>query len=372
MLLLKLPGRVDNNKKGLRTSCWRSLAPLNCLFCRLPILLTLLLYAFAQTGCSRPPASQQAQTSKPAQGPIEIFVSPDGKWVAEHRLNEGHSLLRQVSGGADTPLPDHLRFNLPAVASPWSLDSRYLLLSDRQNTDAATFVLWEVGTGTQMRLSMRGAADGAAALLSPDNRYVAAGFLPSSMANDRDDLMLWDTQKTQMPQYQVLSFSGSVYALVWIASDQLLVFTGRSQNNKRIREIFQVAAPSGKQNRIASFDNGESMLPAPYADSAKQILMIVGSKKQYRCTRLNPVSGQMTEIASLPKDTQMVKLLWSSPDRIYLWRLSDQNQAETQVYNPRKGALSPPQRADAWLQPTADSTGHLWGLKDGILSRTMP
>jgi hypothetical protein len=341
-----------------------------------PLLYVLLLLSSLTASCARqdPPAQvtpRPTTVNTPSFG--VVYISPDAKWVATHAADGTGVQAVRVSDLATESLPSHLRQTRPSVLTPWSIDSRLLLTTNRGNEHTAELVVWNRDTRKYTTLTLPGILDGAAAAFSPSGRYVACGYQPSTTTDEPDVVLVWDTHASGTAQHRIVSVSGSVSQLCWLSEERLLALSygpsGGLPGPKRKANLVNVR--TGGVEASWPMADQLSVSLAPYLSSQGRLVVYRQSQKVTEIVQLDPTTGAVKTAAETGKRHMTSTLVWASPIVHYVWSRPTPS-VTIQEFDSRSGKVRPEISDGRPIQPTADSTGRLWGVKNKKLISWRP
>jgi hypothetical protein len=240
---------------------------------------------------------------------------------------------------------------------------------------------------------------GPRACLSPDDRFVAMGHIYPGDATSCS-IGVWTPKAplaSKLPKFYRLafrfyrlSFRLDPQQIGWAGNRTLLVLTGGYDlgaepvlyRGEGYREELYLADVVSLQSRpIPLPPEWRVHDMSPYPDCTKGVALLVSTESRVALVRLNPATGTFAEVAEMPGgnvrnargfDEPRWFLLWSNPDRLYIWRYDQGQDKIVMTYRPSRGSVTPPRPVALAGYLCADASGRIWGFKDGKIASVPP
>lgn len=355
-----------------------------------------LIVVYLMAGLLLPSTLGQAQRAcSPSQGkgwnlPF-MAISPTGQWAALEDAQTGQVSIRRLPSGRERRLGRHL--DMWPVRTPWSRQGDRLLLA---YANGRSLVQMNLTTKRVIKLEPGGWLVGAFACVSPDGRFVAFGhcYGVDAATSIWSTIGVWNragpyTPKPPLlptlPKFYRVPFRLSVEKIGWAGNQTLLVQSGgfnlgtKEEPYQQELHLLDVWSLRSRPIPLPAGSRVHDM--SPYPDSTKGVALLVSTASRVALVRLDPATGTFAEVAEMPggnvrdargNDDPYWFLLWSNPDRLYIWRYDQGQDKIVMTYRPSRGSVTQPRRVALAGYLSADASGRIWGFKDRKIASVPP
>ncbi|HLI48262.1 MAG TPA: hypothetical protein VKV18_06170 [Chthonomonas sp.] len=312
----------------------------------------------------------------------EAYPSPNGQYIF---VWDGSALYKQ-NGQQFYRFPGDTNF-FNIHFTPWGEHNRFLYLM-RVSKNQAKIVRFDVRS-KKCSVFDTGGAVAASLVPSPSGRYIAYQVGCKHMYAPL--LGILDTQAKEKQDRKVAIYPFRFYAerFAWVTDRLLFVHTEGKDLGTEFpnRVYFGKYVDTDSEDFLLDWQKVASkryLLPfeisslAPYADASGRLIGLARKDGKRCIVSIDPYTGENRVEKELPASKSGWFLVWSSPERVYVWCVVKQGEIEMYVYrasaSPHVGArhLVEVPGALPWSW-TTDANGRLWWFDGkGLKSVQLP